>query len=164
MNRTLLQWPIAGTGGGLYFNIYRLLVIRPNWGNRPSQIIQLKIENNTNMNTDKGNPHYRPWRPDGDVDARVHIFAARALLRRRVASLMLGHLYPPGKVPVLILQEAELTPGPVWIRSSEEKSPPLLHPGLNPQAVQPTAKFLTTWANWQIYKVKWKRTQNKYKN
>ena len=45
----------------------------------------------------------------GDVDARVHTFAANALRRGRVANPMLDHLYPP----VLILQEAEWIPGPV---------------------------------------------------
>ena len=34
----------------------------------------------------------------GDVDARVHIFTAMALGRGRVASPMLGRLYP-GKAP-----------------------------------------------------------------
>ena len=68
----------------------------------------------------------------GDVDARVQIFTATALGRGRVASLTLGCLYPRGKPPVLILQEAEWTSGPVWTRRSEEKSPPLRHPGSNP--------------------------------
>ena len=39
---------------------------------------------------------------------------------------------PPGKPPVLILQEAEWTSGPVWTRRTEEKSPLLRHPGSNP--------------------------------
>ena len=65
------------------------------------------------------------------VDARVHIFAAMALGRDWVASPMLGRLYP-WKAPVLTLQEAELTPGPVWRQRSEEKSPPLRHQGSNP--------------------------------
>ena len=34
----------------------------------------------------------------GDVDARVHIFTAKALGRGRVASPRLGHLYP-GEIP-----------------------------------------------------------------
>ena len=38
-------------------------------------------------------PHYRPWRPVGDEDARVHIFAATTLGRGRVASPTLGCLY-----------------------------------------------------------------------
>ena len=41
-------------------------------------------------------PHYRPWRPMGDVDARVHIFTAMALGWGRVASPTLGRLYPLG--------------------------------------------------------------------
>ena len=77
-------------------------------------------------------PHYRPWRPTGDVDARVYIFTATALGSGRVASPTLGRLYPRGKPPVLILEEAEWTSGPVWTRRSEEKSPPLRHPGSNP--------------------------------
>ena len=36
-------------------------------------------------------------------DARVHIYTATALGRGRVASPMLGHLYPQGNSPVLIL-------------------------------------------------------------
>ena len=50
----------------------------------------------------------------GDVDARVHIFAATAPRRGRVPSPTLDHLYPL----VLILQEAEWTEGPVWTQSS----------------------------------------------
>ena len=38
-----------------------------------------------------------------------------------------SRLYPP----VLILQEAEWTPGPVWTKSSEKNSP-LRHPGSKP--------------------------------
>ena len=48
-------------------------------------------------------PHYRPWRPTGDVHARVHIYTATALGRGIVASPMLGCLYPQGKTLVLIL-------------------------------------------------------------
>ena len=47
----------------------------------------------------------RPWRPMGDRDARVHIFAATALVRGRMAIPTLGYLYP-GKIPVLILHQA----------------------------------------------------------
>ena len=63
--------------------------------------------------------HYRPWRPKGDVDARVRIFAA-------MASPELDRRYPP----VLILQEPEWTPGPVWTKSSANA--PLRHPGSKP--------------------------------
>ena len=47
----------------------------------------------------KGNsyPHYRPWRPMGDVHARFHIYTATALGRGRVANPTLNCLYPPGK-------------------------------------------------------------------
>ena len=34
-----------------------------------------------------------------DVDTRVHIYTAKALVRGRVASPTLGHLYSPGKDP-----------------------------------------------------------------
>ena len=48
-----------------------------------------------------------------------------------MASPTLGHLYPE-KDPVLILKEAEFTPGRVWTRTSEAKSPPRRYPALNP--------------------------------
>ena len=52
------------------------------------------------------NPHNRSWWPTWDVDARVHIYAVRALVRDRVVSPTLGHLYyTSGKAPVLILQK-----------------------------------------------------------
>ena len=57
----------------------------------------------------------------GDVDARIHIFAATALRRGRVTCPTLA-FFTPGKASVLILQETEWTPGPVWTRRSEEKS------------------------------------------
>ena len=43
-----------------------------------------------------------PLQAHGHMDARVHIFAATALGRSRVASPTLGHLYP-GNAPVLVL-------------------------------------------------------------
>ena len=72
-------------------------------------------------------PNYRPRRPMRDVNARVHIYTATALGRGRIASPTLGLLYPR----ILILYEPEWTPGPVWRRRSEEKSPPFRHAGLN---------------------------------
>ena len=60
-----------------------------------------------------------------DVDARIHIFAATELGRGRVANPMLGHVFS-WKAPVLILQEAAWTPGPVWTQKSEEN----LHPSI----------------------------------
>ena len=39
----------------------------------------------------------------GDVDARVHIYAATALERGRVAGLMLGRLYLRRTLPAFIL-------------------------------------------------------------
>ena len=72
----------------------------------------------------------RAMEAHGDVDARVHIYTAAVLERGRVARPVLNRLYPWGKPPVLILLGAEWTPGPVWTQS-EEKSPPLQHPGSN---------------------------------
>ena len=46
-----------------------------------------------------------------NVDARFHIYTVTALRRARVTS-PLGRLYPRGKLPVLILQEAEWTQDP----------------------------------------------------
>ena len=46
-------------------------------------------------------------------------YTAAALRRRRVASPTLGRSYTLGKPPVLILQEAEWTPGPVWTWTEE---------------------------------------------
>ena len=68
----------------------------------------------------------------GDVDARVRTHTVMALGTGRVASPILGRLYSQGKALVIILQEDEWAPGPIWTRRSEEKSPPLRHPGLNP--------------------------------
>ena len=48
---------------------------------------------------------------------------------------MLGHPYPWRKHPVLILEETEWTPGPVWTQRSEKKIS-------NTRAVQPVAKRL----------------------
>ena len=79
----------------------------------------------------------------GDVDARVHIFTAKALGRGRMATPTLGCLYPQGNFPVLILEEVEWTPGPVWTRRSEEN----LHPSDTRDrtwVVQPVAKHLAT--------------------
>ena len=70
-------------------------------------------------------------RTKGDLDARVHIFAATALGRGWVASPTLGRLYP-GKAPVFIIQKAEWTQGSVWTPRSEEISPSLRHTGPNP--------------------------------
>ena len=48
------------------------------------------------MHVKKTYPHYRPRRPAGKVDARVHIFAAMVLGRSWVASPILGLLCPWG--------------------------------------------------------------------
>ena len=54
-----------------------------------------------------------------------------ALGRGKVTSPTLRCLYP-GKALILILQEADWTPEPVWTWRSEEKSPLFEHRGSNP--------------------------------
>ena len=49
----------------------------------------------------------------GVVDARLHIYTATTLGRCRVANPTLGRLYPWGMSLILILYEAQWTPGPV---------------------------------------------------
>ena len=43
-------------------------------------------------------PYYRPWRPTGDVDARVHILTATVVRRGWLASVTLGR-FTPGEGP-----------------------------------------------------------------
>jgi hypothetical protein len=52
-----------------------------------------------------------------------------------------GRTLPPGKDPVLIVQEAGWAPGPVW--TGAEKLPP---PGFNPRTVKPVVSRYTDWA------------------
>ena len=59
-----------------------------------------------------------------------------------MASPTLGRLYPRGNSPVLILQEVEWTPGPVWTRRCEEKSPPFPTPGIEPGLSSPQPRAL----------------------
>ena len=69
------------------------------------------------------------------------VFTATALRRDGVASPTLGRLHPHGKPPLLILREAERTPGPAWTGRSEEN----LHPSDTrdrTQTVEPVAKHL----------------------
>ena len=75
--------------------------------------------------------HYKPRRNTENVDSKVHIFAAKALGRGRVTSPTLDRLYI-GKAAVLILQEVEWTPGLLWTRKNEGKSPLLHRRGSNP--------------------------------
>ena len=63
-----------------------------------------------------------------DVDARVHIFIATALGWGRVASPTLGSLYPPGTHFI----GGWVDPRTNLALRSEEKSPPLRQPELNP--------------------------------
>ena len=56
---------------------------------------------------------------------------------------MLNRLYPGEKHQILILQEAEWTPGPVWTRRNEETSPPPPTPGLKSGPSSPQLDALT---------------------
>ena len=76
------------------------------------------------------------------MSARVHIFTATALGRVRVANPPIGRLYPR-KVPVLILQEAEWTPGPVRTRMREETRPSAAQD--RTRVVQRIVKRLIAW-------------------
>ena len=91
-------------------------------------------------------PHYRPWRPIGDVDARIHIFAATTLEEVRWLALRSSD-FTSWKAPVPIWWESEWNPGPDSTRTSEEKSLPLRRQGSN-RVVQPLAKRLAAWATW----------------
>ena len=51
-------------------------------------------------------------------------------------------LFPPGKDPVPIVQEAGWAPGPVWI-SAQNLAPS----GFDPRTVQPVASRYTDYAN-----------------
>ena len=68
----------------------------------------------------------------GRCGSKIHLHTATALGRGRVASPMLGLLYPWVKPPVLILQEAERTPGSIWTRKSNKKPSLLRHPESSP--------------------------------
>ena len=61
------------------------------------------------------------------MNARVHIYAATALERGRVASPTLGRLYPQGKPPVLIFSRLSEPPDQSG-HEGAKKSPPLRHP------------------------------------
>ena len=69
-----------------------------------------------------------------DVDGRIHqyIHTHRTRMRQGGQQSYSQPPLPPGKSLVLILQEAEWIPVPILTRRSEEKSPPLQHPGSNP--------------------------------
>ena len=71
------------------------------------------------------------------MDARVHIFTAKALGRGRVASLTLSRLYP-GKAPVLIFYRRLSGPQD---QSGHEGAKKNLHPS-DTRAVQPVAQRL----------------------
>ena len=75
----------------------------------------------------------------GVVEARDHIFAAVELGRDKITRPTLSR--------ILILQEAECAPGPVWERRSE-KTVPSARRHDRTQAIQPRAKRLATWDTW----------------
>ena len=75
------------------------------------------------------------------MDARVHIFTASALERGRVASPMLGHLYPRGKPPGTHFRRLS---GP-QDQSGHEGVKKNLHPS-DTRAIQPLVKRLAAWA------------------
>ena len=86
-----------------------------------------------------------------DVDARVHIFTATSLGWGRVAKPTLAHLYT-GEVSVLILQETEWTPGPIWTRRSEESPPSSWCLESNPDhPARSQNKRLAAWTIWPTY-------------
>ena len=60
------------------------------------QFATLKMFNNA-VNI-KRYPHYWPWRPTGDVDARVHIFTA-TVLGRGGRLVLRSAAFTPGKAP-----------------------------------------------------------------
>ena len=83
----------------------------------------------------------------GDVDARVHIFIAKALGWGRVASPTLGRLYP-GEIPRYSFYRR--LSGPQG-KSGHEGVKKNLHPSDTrdrTRAVQPAAKRLAAWATW----------------
>ena len=73
----------------------------------------------------------------GDVDARVHIFTATALGRRRVASPTLGRLYPEESPRYSFYRRLS---GP-QDQSGHEGAQKNLHPS-DTRAVQPVAQRL----------------------
>ena len=95
----------------------------------------------------KGVPHYRPWRTTGDVGARIHIFAATALGRGRIASARLGSLYPQ-ESRCIYFTGGWVSPR-VWMNTKEGKyiSTPS---GSNPGHPALVAKRLASWATWPI--------------
>ena len=76
-------------------------------------------------------PHYRPWRPTGYVDARVHIFTAMALGRGRVASPTLDRLYPLGNPPYSFYRRLSGPQDQSGHERAKKNLHPLRHPGLN---------------------------------
>ena len=93
--------------------------------------------------------HYKPWRPMGDVDAKVHIYTATALERDRVASPTLGRFYP-GKSPLSRYSFYRKLWG-LQDQSGHEGAKKNLHPSdtrNGTRTTQPVAKSLVAWAIW----------------
>ena len=92
-------------------------------------------------------PHYRPWRPTGDVDARVHILTATTLGRGRVASPTLGRLNPEESPQYSFYRRLS---GP-QDQSGHERAKKNLHPSDTrdwTRAIQPVAQRLAAWDTW----------------
>jgi len=82
----------------------------------------------------------------GSMDHRGNIGIALLFLdhgtgRGWGVSIMPRPLFTPEKDPVSIVQEAVLTPGPVWAGAEI-----LARPGFHPRTVQPVASRYTDWA------------------
>ena len=85
----------------------------------------------------------------GDVHARVHIYTATALGRGRVASPMLGRLYPRESTRCSFYRRLS---GP-QDQSGHEGVKKKLHPSDirdRTRAVQPVVKRLAAWPTWPI--------------
>ena len=80
----------------------------------------------------------------GDVDARAHIYAAMVLGRDRVASPMLGCLYPPEEIPRYSIYRRLSGPQDQSGHKVVKKN---LHPS-DTRAIQPVPKRLAAWATW----------------
>ena len=85
-------------------------------------------------------PYYRPWRRTRMWIQGIHILAATAAERGRVARSTLGRPYSKKSLGTHSIG--------VWTRWSKEISPPFGSPGSN--AVQSVAKSLAAWATWLV--------------
>ena len=99
------------------------------------------------MESSERHLHYRPWRPTGDVDARVHIFTATTLEKCRVALPSRGRLYPLRKPRYSFYRRLSRP----LDQSGHEGVKKNLHPSDTRDrtlAVQHVVKRLATWATY----------------